>query len=323
MDWSKLPDLAAVALLAAAFAAVARRGHAASVSVLWLTGWALIALHFAAFLFAPAAGSLGVMAVFIGVGSLVWAGLLFTWAAVPYRRTPSSVAMLVTLMGTNLLYVGIILIYPSHPWALNTAAALLGVLPLAVALAALPANNHPMRWTVVGLYGALSIFLLVFQNRSGDGLTLPLNALMFSVYFGCSLHFLHAYRRKTMGEFITIAGFVSWAGVFVVGPSLGVLLPAIQLENEVWNLPKYVVAVGMILMLLEEQIADNKYLALHDELTGAAQPEALSGPARECPRARPQIWIAGSAATDRPGSIQGSKRHPWSSCRGSVTQTCW
>jgi diguanylate cyclase (GGDEF)-like protein len=44
--------------------------------------------------------------------------------------------------------------------------------------------------------------------------------------------------------------------------------PHLHVESEVWNLPKYVVAVGMILLLLEDQIEHNKYLALHDELTG-------------------------------------------------------
>ena len=38
VNWIELPDLAAVALLAGAFASVARRGHTA-VSRLWLTGW--------------------------------------------------------------------------------------------------------------------------------------------------------------------------------------------------------------------------------------------------------------------------------------------
>jgi diguanylate cyclase (GGDEF)-like protein len=56
--------------------------------------------------------------------------------------------------------------------------------------------------------------------------------------------------------------------VFVIAPSIGTVLPNLHLESEVWNLPKYVVAVGMILLLLEEQIEHNKYLALHDELTG-------------------------------------------------------
>jgi diguanylate cyclase (GGDEF)-like protein len=79
---------------------------------------------------------------------------------------------------------------------------------------------------------------------------------------------MYAYRRRTAGAFITIAGFLGWAGVFVVAPGLGTVLPKLQLESEVWNLPKYVVAVGMILLLLEEQIEHNKYLALHDELTG-------------------------------------------------------
>jgi diguanylate cyclase (GGDEF)-like protein len=49
---------------------------------------------------------------------------------------------------------------------------------------------------------------------------------------------------------------------------MAAFLPGFHLESEVWNLPKYVVAVGMILLLLEDQIAHNKFLALHDELTG-------------------------------------------------------
>jgi diguanylate cyclase (GGDEF)-like protein len=39
-------------------------------------------------------------------------------------------------------------------------------------------------------------------------------------------------------------------------------------ESEIWNIPKYLVAVGMILTLLEEQIERSDYLAYHDDLTG-------------------------------------------------------
>jgi len=56
--------------------------------------------------------------------------------------------------------------------------------------------------------------------------------------------------------------------VFLVSPLKDAYFPAIQIESEVWNLPKYVVALGMILLLLEEQIEHNKHLALHDVLTG-------------------------------------------------------
>jgi diguanylate cyclase (GGDEF)-like protein len=110
--------------------------------------------------------------------------------------------------------------------------------------------------------------LLVFQHRPGNGPNLALNAVLFTVYFGCGLHFLHTYWAKKTGAYVTIAGFLSWAGVFVLAPGIGALSPGTQLESGVWNLPKYLVAVGMILLLLEEQIEHNKYLALHDELTG-------------------------------------------------------
>jgi diguanylate cyclase (GGDEF)-like protein len=267
VDWSKLPDLAAIALLASAFAAVARRGEA-SVSALWLTGWMMIALHFGAFIFAPSAGLSGTIAVWIGLASLTWAGVLFMWASVPYRKDPSSPWMLAILLGVNTLYIGIITMEKVPSWVLTSAAALFCVLPLGLALLSIRRVNHPLRWATVALYSALSAFLLGIQLRPGNGADLALNAVLFTVYFGCCMHFLHAYRRRTTGAFITIAGFLAWAAVFVVAPGLAAFLPSIHLESEVWNLPKYVVAVGMILLLLEEQIEHNQYLALHDELTG-------------------------------------------------------
>jgi diguanylate cyclase len=267
VDWSKLPDLAAVAFLTSAFVSVARRGQSSS-SNLWLLGWTMIVLHFAAFLFLPAPGPWGAIANFVGITALTSAGVLFMWAAVPYRKRSSSVWLLFGLLGTTALYVGLLIIQPVASWALTPAAALFGVAPLAIALSTRSRFNHLLRWNVVGLFCCLSVFLLIFQRRPGDGASLALNAVLFTIYLGCSIHFWYSYRRSTAGAFITIAGFFSWAAVFVVGPFLAAILPNFHLESEVWNLPKYVVAVGMILLLLEDQIEENKYLALHDELTG-------------------------------------------------------
>jgi diguanylate cyclase (GGDEF)-like protein len=267
LDWSKLPDLAAVMLLACAFAAVARRNQA-PVSTFWLTGWLMIALNFAAFIFAPVPGQIGILAVFIGVTALAWAGILFNWASVPFRKQQSSLWMLGMAIGTNTLYIGLVVFSPAASWALTPAAVLFGVLPFAVALIHVRKENYPLCWVTVGCYCALSAFLLAFQHRPGNGMTLALNGVLFTVYFGCCVHFWFAYRRATTGAFITIAGFLAWAAVFVMAPGMNAFLPNVRLESEVWDLPKYVVAVGMILLLLEDQIEHNKYLALHDELTG-------------------------------------------------------
>jgi diguanylate cyclase (GGDEF)-like protein len=269
VSWSTLPDLGAVALLTFAFGSVARRGQTA-VSSLWLTGWIMIALHFAALMFAQVPGVWGAIASVIAYDALAWGGLLFMWACVPYRSRTSSRGMLIALLATNSLYIALISTAPQSAWLMVPAASLFGILPLLLALVAFVRHGftHPMRWTLVLVQCALTVFLLSVQMRGANGADLAFNAVFFTVYLGCVIHFSFAYRRNTAGAFVTLAGFLAWALVFVVAPAMQRLVPALQVEGEVWNLPKYVVAVGMILLLLEDQIEHNRYLALHDELTG-------------------------------------------------------
>jgi diguanylate cyclase (GGDEF)-like protein len=252
-------------LLTCAFASVARRGFTA-ISGLWLTGWLLIELHFIASTFQDDP-RVGTAASFIALLALVWAGVIFMWACVPYRGDPSSRWMLGMLLATNTLYLSVFA-FSSKSWPQVSAALLLGLAPLALALATMGKKNHPLRWSVASLYGGLAAFLLAVQNQPGNGQELAVNAVFFTVYFGCGIHFWYTYRRPTTGALITIAGFLAWAFVFVAAPGISTYFPSLHPENEVWNLPKYVVAVGMILLLLESQIEHNKYLALHDELTG-------------------------------------------------------
>jgi diguanylate cyclase (GGDEF)-like protein len=267
LDWGKLPDVGAVALLTCAFASVARRGYTA-VSRLWLTGWIFIEVHFTAYIFLSVPGILGSLALFIGLTALAGAGLMFMWACVPYRNELSSRWLLGVLSGSTTLYIALLCFASPGSWAFVPSAALFGILPVTLALLALRKFRHPLRWAIVTLYLVLSVFLLVFQHRPGNGQDLALEAVLFTVYFGCTIHFWFAYRRAATVAFIAISGFLAWALVFVISPGVNTFFPNLHLESEVWNLPKYVVAVGMILLLLEDQIEHNKYLALHDELTG-------------------------------------------------------
>ena len=111
-------------------------------------------------------------------------------------------------------------------------------------------------------------FSSLVQHQPEIGPVLALNGVLFTVYGGCCFNVWYSYRRTSAGALITIVGFCGWAAVFVIAPLANTLLPELRVQTEVLNLPKYVVAVGMILLLLEDQIAHNKYLALHDELTG-------------------------------------------------------
>lgn len=265
LDWSKLPDLVAVGLLAGAFASVARRSHT-PISAHWLFAWLLIVVHFLAFMFSPLPGLTGEVATFAGILGLVWAGVFFMRACVPYREERSSLAMLGVLLGGYFLYL-LALMFNGPAWSLDAAAAFLGLGPLVVTLSTVSRFRHLLRFVAVALQVGLAAFLLAVQHRANSA-DLALNAILFTVYLSTGLHFLLMFRRASAGAFITITGFFLWASVFVVGPLLQAYSPHLVIEGEVWNLPKYVVAVGMILSLLEDQIAHNKHLALHDELTG-------------------------------------------------------
>lgn len=267
MDWGKLPDFAAVILFSGAFAAVARRSRTL-VSKFWLTGWLMIALHFAAALFASVAGEIGVIAGFVSISSLVWAGMLFNWAADPDSTKRFSFWVLIAMMGANSYYLALVAFDPGDRLGRTVAATALGALPLALALVGIRGKKRPLRWATVVLYGMLSGYLLIFQYQPEKGVLLAVNGLLFTVFFGCCFHFCVVCRRRTAGALVTIIGFLSWAAVFVIVPGIQTAVPSLHFDNGVWNLPMYIVAVGMILLLLEEQIEHNQYLALHDELTG-------------------------------------------------------
>jgi diguanylate cyclase (GGDEF)-like protein len=267
LDWRNLPDVAAIALLTCAFASVARQ-HQTRSSNLWLIAWVTIGLHFFASIFVSAPGLYGSLASLIALSALTWAAGLFMWASVTYSQEHSHPGIPALLMLANTIYISVAVFAPSKFWLLTAAASLFGVFSLTLMLFALRKFHHPLRWTTALLYGALTVFLLLVQHRPSDGIFLAINAILFTCYFSCCIHFICKYRRATAGALITIAGFFFWSMVFVAAPSMSAFWPQTHIEDEVWNLPKYLVAIGMILLLLENQIEHNKHLALHDALTG-------------------------------------------------------
>jgi diguanylate cyclase (GGDEF)-like protein len=266
MDWTTLPDLVCVTLLICAFASISRNSHTPQTKV-WLIGWVLVAMHFGMAMFANLQGLGGNLGAWADFSALNAAGILFVWAAVPYRQKISSRWILAVLLGSSTLYLGLITMGSPPVWVLDISVALIGVMPLGVTLLTMRRFQRPERWVLVGLYCALAVFGLVVQSRP-DGPGLTLTGLLVTTYLCCCIMFWFAYRRWTTGSFITIVGFLAWSQVFVVGTLLQDYWPHVHVESEVWNLPKYVVAIGMILLMLEDQIAHNRHLALHDELTG-------------------------------------------------------
>jgi diguanylate cyclase (GGDEF)-like protein len=271
MDWSRIANVVTVALLLCAFASLDRRSPTSS-SRLWLAGWLMVMLHYIAAMFQNIPGIWGQLAFVVQMALFTGAGFLYIYAAIPDRTQASYRWMLGSLMAASTFYIAVVHLAPDAHWMLAVSAALLGLCPLTVILLSDHRVNHPLRWILVLIYGALSIFLLSLRNWPGDG---PLSyseiarhAILFAVYFSCFVFVFYTYCRATAGAFITITGFFCWSTSNIVTSLIALYLPHVYIEKEVWDLPKFIVGSGMLLILLEDQIEHNKFLALHDALTG-------------------------------------------------------
>jgi diguanylate cyclase (GGDEF)-like protein len=113
----------------------------------------------------------------------------------------------------------------------------------------------------------ISATAAVWAVRSGNPNLGPVIILTVLNLAAAVLYWKH-HAGTTAGVLTTVAGFVLWAMVFPCSTLIAIYLPSANVETEVWNIPKYLVALGMILTLLEDQIKRSNYLAYHDELTG-------------------------------------------------------
>lgn len=269
MDWSKIPDILAVASLACAFASILRRdrtpGHR-----LWLIGWFLIVFHFVGFMMVGLPEPFSTIAMIVGLVCLVAAGIFFMWATVPFEYNVSS-RMLAVVVLTSLSIFTILTCFPKTPgWLFDDAAVLVSLGPLTLAVLFVRQARHTLRWITVGMHLVLGVVLVVLLHMPWGNVDLAQDAILFTVFMECCIYFWYTHRRATAGSIITIGGFFAWSMVFLLAPTLNLLAPLLKLEGEVWNLPKYIVAVGMLLLLLEAQISRSQYLALHDDLTRLA-----------------------------------------------------
>lgn len=267
MNWTRIPDLVCAVLMIWAFGSVAQDKQK-YVARVWMAGWVMILVYSLAALFTHLPGIWGGLDYVVFSVALASAGLLFAYASMPERERASSLWLLVSLQAASLVYMGALVLSSGRAWAMDLAAVLVTVLPLAVILASLRSMKDKWRWAVLGICGLLTIFLLMVQNRRPYGVTIAWNGFLFVAYIGACLFAFCTYRRATAGAFVTVAGFFGWSLVYVLEPMQQIFWPRVPIENEIWHLPAFVVAIGMMLLLLEDQLKHSRHLALHDELTG-------------------------------------------------------
>jgi len=265
LNFNALPALIALAVLVTVFAAIRRQQTRQRVS-LWLTGWAFILLRSVVEFAHARIDWLARTERAIELSALEMASLAFVVSVAPRATTWRRQLVIAVVLGV--------------PALAYTNAALWGV----------GANRFYYTVVVLGLIAALlmiwSWYKRITQYVVCIGLALvALAALIcWSISaghpdYGVQLFlagmnlfagglYWYRFRRPSAGVLSTVFGFAAWGLTFPALILLAALAPSVHIDSETWNIPKYLVAVGMIVTLLEDQISATEHLAYHDELTG-------------------------------------------------------
>lgn len=264
MNFAALPNLIALAVLVAVFWAISRKSTNQQVR-LWLLGWALVLAHFAATLFAPDRAIWSQLTTSVVLGSLILASIAFLISVSAVASNSSrQAALAIAISVPTLAYTNGVI------WNVESAAfyylliAVGVVAPLAVFLRYQEDGKLYAAGTVVA---TLLVAVIVAKQVAKGDPGLGIVTILATLNLTAAVRYWRYHHRSTAGILTSVGGFVLWGAVFPAGALLQAFAPDVKIDSEVWNIPKYLVAVGMILTLLEDQIRKSSHLAYHDALT--------------------------------------------------------
>jgi hypothetical protein len=246
----KLPTILVLAVLVGIFLSL--RAHAPSARTrLWTYAWGLIFLHFFIQPFETHTGTLENILESIDIVALELSAIVFTISmsrAVENDRK-RLIRLLVGCVPTA--FQGTAAVFN---WNLDVAmAASLAVLFFGSAYVALRTYPKLRFYTVALAIVFASTGIWAVRDQLHGNADFGITAIL-AIFFGvCGPLFWQRYPRLSPGVLAVTGGFVAWGLVFPVGAIMDAVAPKLVINPELWNVPKYFVAFGMVLTLLEDK----------------------------------------------------------------------
>ncbi len=247
--FDKLPTILVLAVMVGIFVALRRHVKSARLQ-LWIAAWGLIFVHFFVQIFEPPDGNLTPTTFMIDLGSLQLSALFFVASLTSFFENKKLTWTLLVLTGTPVTIYTVGLAYELKWRALYiacTATIFYGSL-LFVALRRKLTTEYLYWAPLLFITGTVAIYH-AWHNDFDFGF-LALLTLGFGLP---GFLFWRRYRRWTPGVLTSAGGFLLWGSVWPVVAMLDKWAPQLKVNPELWNTPKYFVAFGMILTLLEDK----------------------------------------------------------------------
>jgi diguanylate cyclase (GGDEF)-like protein len=261
MNIAFLPDLSALAILIFILALVRRR-HSDPRADAWLVGLFFTLVEAGAHtLYAPH-GMPDKILHLIVLDCYLLAGLVFNWAAGDQTQEPNSRLQYLALNGLTLLVLTTL-----YGWNIRVPGPYIPAIVVGAIVGVLTSIflRHNWRYALMYVGGWGGIAVLVAEGRFRPAVYWSLTC----VYAIAALNFHRRLAPRSTGRLAIVTGFSIWALCFLLHPWVITYHPGYaDIASHVWNMQKSLISIGMILVMLEEQVTSNEWLALHDELTG-------------------------------------------------------
>ena len=247
--FDKLPTILVLAVMVGIF--VALRRHVKSPRLhLWIAAWALIFVHFFVQIFEPADGTWTPLTFMIDLGSLQLSALYFVASLTSFFEDAWLTLCLLTLTGVPALAYTAGLAYQRNwRWLYISCAVIIFYgTPLFVVLRRKVVTTFFLWAPIVAITGTVAM-VRAWQGHFAFGFL----AILTLAFAFPGFLFFRRYPRWSPGVVTSVGGFLLWGAVFPLGQMMYVWAPTLKINPELWNTPKFFVAFGMILTLLEDK----------------------------------------------------------------------
>jgi two-component system, NtrC family, sensor kinase len=283
----KLPTILILAVLVGTF--ISLRKHSPSERTrLWIVAWALIFLHFFVQIFETHTGVVELIFESIDLAALELSGVVFLVSLARSADDRRRRNVLFAILAPPAAFHAAAATCDWHrDWAMALA---LGVFFFGFAAFAVFAPKEGSRFNNILAVVLVAVGSWAVVAQMHGNADVGANAILTLTFGIPGFLFWKRSAHGSLGVCTVSGGFLCWGAVFPVATALAYAYPHLQVNSEIWNVPKYFVAFGMILSVLEEKSRmveeigareheDNalmlRFSRITSRLLGGAEPSAL------------------------------------------------
>ena len=245
-----LPITLVLAVLVSVFLSLERQAPLPRVR-LWAYAWALTFLHFFAKALENEGGIVQKLITPLDFVALEFAALVFLASLLfqpdDRRKRVGFVAFLGVPLGAHAFAVGFSLGSP-----LFRAALLVPVFLGAIGFL-LYAPRHRRVFHTAGAVALAGVGIWGVRAQVLGDAWIAVSSILAISFVLCAISFKKLYQRSSLGVVTTTVGFVAWGFEYPLGVTIHYVLTRLQVNLDFWNVPRILVALGMVLTLLEEK----------------------------------------------------------------------